>query len=80
MNHVANSVPDQWMTMDIDLPNGYTEGTAKDEKEITLSPEDQDKLFNRLVKFVQDKLNTSSLSLAEFKKLILLHQTGEKNC
>ena len=74
------TVPDQVKRMEVDLPNGYAEYKIKLEQECEdkLSTGDQNKLFDRLVKFVKDKLNTSSLSLAEFKKLILLHQTGKK--
>ena len=68
--------------MDISLPNGFCENglnTKMDQSEdCELSQEDQNKLFDRLMKFVKDKLNTSSLSLAEFKKLMLLHQTGNQ--
>ncbi|XP_028409437.1 DNA-directed RNA polymerase III subunit RPC5-like isoform X1 [Dendronephthya gigantea] len=52
--------------------NACKELVVKD-TETKLSPQDEEKLLNHLVKFVKDKLNTSSLSLAEFKKLLLLH-------
>ena len=64
------------MKMEVDLRNDNDEATLTNGEQTELSLEEQDKLFNRLVKFVKTKLNTSSLSLADFKKLILLHQTG----
>ena len=61
------------------IPDGDEEPVVKDTK-TQLSLQDEEKLLNRLVKFVKDKINTSSLSLAEFKKLLLLHHPGELNC
>ena len=63
--------------MDTNVPNGYKETTVTNEANAELSGESEEKLFNNLVKFVKDKLNTSTLSLAEFKKLLLLHPIGE---
>ena len=63
--------------MDTHIPNGYKETTVKIETQTEKSAENEEKLLNDLVKFVKDKLNTSTLSLAEFKKLLLLHPTGE---
>ena len=63
--------------MDTHISNGYKETTVISEAETEQSPENEEKLFNNLVKFVKDKLNTSTLSLTEFKKLLLLHPAGE---
>ena len=63
--------------MHTNFPNGYKETTATNEAKAELSAESKKKLFNSLVKFVKKKLNTSTLSLAEFKKLLLLHPIGE---
>ena len=38
---------------------------------------DEEKLCDRLVKFVKDKLHTGTLSLAEMKRLLLLHPVGK---
>ncbi|CAB4029388.1 Hypothetical predicted protein, partial [Paramuricea clavata] len=62
--------------MDTHISNGYKETTVISETETEQSPENEEKLFNNLVKFVKDKLNTSTLSLTEFKKLLLLHPAG----
>ena len=63
--------------MDIHVPNEYKETPIKNEPKTEMSSGNEEKLFNSLVKFVKDKLNTSTLSLAEFKKLLLLHPAGE---
>ena len=63
--------------MDIHVPNGYKETPVKNQPKTEISSGNEEKLFNNLVKFVKDKLNTSTLSLAEFKKLLLLHPAGE---
>ena len=63
--------------MDIHLQNGYKETPVKNQPKTEISSGNEEKLFNNLVKFVKDKLNTSTLSLAEFKKLLLLHPAGE---
>ena len=59
------------------VPNGCKETTATNEAKAELSAESEEKLYNSLVKFVKDKLNTSTLSLAEFKKLLSRHPIGE---
>ena len=63
--------------MESHLPNGYKETTVQVETQNELTGENEEKLLNNLVKFVKDKLNTSTLSLAELKKLLLLHPTGK---
>ena len=63
--------------MDTHIPNGYKETAVKVDTQTEKSAENKEKLLNNLVKFVKDKLNTSTLSLAEFKKLLLLHPTGK---
>ena len=75
-NLSSNSTPTE-TPMDTHIPNGFKETPVKIETETELSAETEEKLFNNLVKFVKDKLNTSTLSLAEFKKLLLLHPAGE---
>jgi hypothetical protein len=72
-NSTASETP-----MDTRISNGYKETTVISEAETEQSPENEEKLFNNLVKFVKDKLNTSTLSLTEFKKLLLLHPAGEE--
>ena len=63
--------------MNTHIHNGYNDNIIKNESS-ELSPEKKDEiLFNNLVKFVKDKLNTSTLSLAEFKKLLLLQPSGK---
>ena len=80
INRHINATSDSSLSetpMDTNVPNGYKETTATNEAKAELSGESEEKLFNNLVKFVKDKLNTSTLSLAEFKKLLLLHPIGE---
>ena len=76
VNHGMDKLINHAMNVEVDLSNDKVEATLTNGEQTELSLEEQDKLFNRLVKFVKTKLNTSSLSLADFKKLILLHQTG----
>lgn len=52
--------------------NGYKESAGTGHQ-----TEKDENVSNKLVKFVKDTLNTSTLSLAEFKKLLLLHPVGK---
>ena len=78
INRHINATSDSSLSetpMDTNVPNGYKETRATNEAKTELTAESEEKLFKSLVKVVKDNLNTSTLSLAEFKKL--LHPIGE---